>query len=117
MALIIIKSQLSYHRHQLLLKKRPSKANRNAGPKKGGATVDLRDRAELSRAAKALKKDLANNPGKISDYLKISPKRTQGKIAGYRLMPGKNAEFFKASGLRSGDVAIQMNGLDLIHSK
>jgi general secretion pathway protein C len=32
---------------------------------------------------------------------------------GYQLMPGKNPEFFKSSGLKSGDVAIQMNGYDL----
>ena len=28
-------------------------------------------------------------------------------------MPGKNPEFFQTSGLKSGDVAIQMNGYDL----
>ena len=28
-------------------------------------------------------------------------------------MPGKNSEFFQNSGLKSGDVAIQMNGYDL----
>ena len=28
-------------------------------------------------------------------------------------MPGKKAEFFQSAGLKSGDVAIQMNGLDL----
>jgi general secretion pathway protein C len=28
-------------------------------------------------------------------------------------MPGRNPEFFKNSGLKAGDVATQMNGLDL----
>ncbi|MFD2165445.1 type II secretion system protein GspC [Thalassotalea euphylliae] len=78
-----------------------------------GETVDLRQNKQLTKAVQALKTDIAENPGKISDYLKISPKREQGKVVGYRLMPGKNAEFFKNSGLKSGDVAVQMNGLDL----
>ena len=28
-------------------------------------------------------------------------------------MPGKNGEFFSASGLKAGDVAVQVNGFDL----
>ncbi|NMP30433.1 type II secretion system protein GspC [Thalassotalea sp. M1531] len=76
-------------------------------------TVDLRNNKALTKAVRDLKNDLTDNPGKISDYLKISPKRAQGKVVGYRLMPGKNSEFFRNSGLKSGDVAVQMNGLDL----
>ena len=36
-----------------------------------------------------------------------------GATVGYLLMPGKDPEFFKSSGLQSGDVAVQMNGYDL----
>ena len=75
--------------------------------------VDQRNNKSLSQSASRLKADINNDPGRITDYLRISPKRVQGKVTGYRLMPGKNAEFFQASGLKSGDVAIQMNGLDL----
>ena len=76
-------------------------------------TLDLRNNKALSQVVKNIKQDIADNPGKIADYLRIPPKRMQGKIVGYRLMPGKQAEFFKSSGLKSGDVAVQMNGLDL----
>lgn len=75
--------------------------------------VDHRKNSALTRQAKALKKDINENPGKITDYLKIGPKRKNGKIVGYQLMPGRNPDFFKASGLKRGDVAIQMNGYDL----
>lgn len=75
--------------------------------------VDQRKNSKLSRQAKKLKQDLATDPGKITDYLKISPKRKDGKIIGYLLRPGKDPEFFKSSGLKSGDVAVQMNGYDL----
>ena len=75
--------------------------------------LDQRKNLALSKQATNLKRDLANNPGKITDYLKISPKRKDGKIVGYLLRPGRNPEFFNASGLKGGDVAIQMNGYDL----
>ena len=57
---------------------------------------------------------MSQNPAKISDYLRISPKRKGGNIVGYSLRPGKKPEFFKLSGLKTGDVAVQMNGFDLI---
>ncbi len=75
--------------------------------------VDRRTNKMLSNSAKSFKEDINSDPSKITDYLKISPKRKDGKIVGYRLMPGKNSEFFQNSGLKSGDVAIQMNGYDL----
>lgn len=85
-----------------------------SGPKQNKSTrLDQRENLDLARQAKALKNDISEDPGKITDYLKIGPKRQNGKIVGYQLMPGKNPEFFKASGLKRGDVAIQMNGYDL----
>jgi len=75
--------------------------------------IDQRTNAMLSKTAKSFKEDINTDPSKITDYLKISPKRKNGKVVGYRLMPGRNAQFFKDAGLKSGDVAIQMNGYDL----
>lgn len=86
---------------------------RNKADLKSARVVDQRRNAQVSDNVKTLRKDFSQNPAKITDYLKISPKRVSGKIVGYRLMPGKNSEFFKSSGLKSGDVAIQMNGYDL----
>ena len=76
--------------------------------------VDQRSNAELQASAKQLRADLKNDPGKITDYLRISPARKDGNIVGYRLSPGSDPAFFTQSGLKSGDVAIQMNGFDLL---
>jgi general secretion pathway protein C len=76
--------------------------------------VDQRSNSELSKSALKLRADLSKDPGKIADYLRISPARKNGKIVGYRLSPGKSPEFFKLSGLKSGDIAVQMNGYDLL---
>jgi general secretion pathway protein C len=76
--------------------------------------VDQRSNKELTATANNLRKELANDPAKIGDYLRISPKRKEGNIVGYTLRPGKKPEFFKQAGLKSGDVAVQMNGFDLV---
>ena len=75
--------------------------------------VDQRNNKALTKATKSLQQELNRDPGKITDYLKISPKRENGKISGYRIMPGKDPTFFQNAGLKTGDVAIQMNGFDL----
>ena len=76
--------------------------------------VDQRNNKKLSATAKNLRNELSNDPAKIVDYLRISPKRKDGSIVGYTLRPGKKPEFFKLSGLKAGDVAVQMNGFDLV---
>ena len=83
-------------------------------PKETSSVVDQRKNDNLKQAAQQLRHDLKNNPGKITDYLRISPARKDGKIVGYRLSPGKSPEFFTLSGLKSGDIAVQMNGNDLL---
>ena len=80
----------------------------------GAGVIDQRSNKKLTATAKKLRSELSNNPAKISDYLYISPKRKAGNIVGYTLRPGKKPEFFKLSGLKAGDVAVQMNGLDLV---
>ena len=93
-------------------KKRAFQRN-SSKAKTASNNVDKRKELALSQTVSKLKSDLANDPGKISDYLNISPYRQGGKIGGYRLRPGKKPEFFQSSGLQSGDIAKQMNGLDL----
>lgn len=75
--------------------------------------IDQRANKRLSESAQQMKRELSQNPGKIADYLNIRPERREGSIIGYKLSPGRNPEFFKLSGLKVGDVAVQMNGLDL----
>lgn len=75
--------------------------------------VDHRGNAEIAALSKEFKNNVAQDPSKISDYLKIQPKSKNGAIIGYSLRAGKKHEFFQQAGLKSGDVAIQMNGYNL----
>ncbi|MBL0710180.1 MAG: type II secretion system protein GspC [Colwellia sp.] len=84
------------------------------GKFKASNIVDQRLNKNLSSNAANLRADLTNNPSKITDYLRISPARKNGEIVGYRLSAGKKSDFFKQSGIKSGDIAVQMNGYDLL---
>ncbi|MBP8173723.1 MAG: type II secretion system protein GspC [Aeromonadaceae bacterium] len=60
-----------------------------------------------------LKEDVAKNPGKLLDYINISPVISDGKLKGYRVNPGKDPAFFRRIGLQSNDLAVSINGYDL----
>ncbi|MGJ8692026.1 MAG: type II secretion system protein GspC [Thalassotalea sp.] len=90
----------------------PSASNQNAIID-SARTVDNRNNTLLQERVRDIKSSIADDPGKLTDYLRFSEKKQNGETVGYILMPGKDPDFFKASGLQSGDVAVQMNGYDL----
>ena len=59
------------------------------------------------------RQDLIKNPGKLTDYIRISPFRKDGEILGYRLRPGKDKTMFEQAGFKRNDLAIALNGVDL----
>ena len=94
--------------------KKSNRTNQATRQKKEPDVIDQRRNKQLSRTVKNLRENLSENPANITDYLSISPKRKEGNIIGYSLRPGKDPEFFKLSGLKRGDLAVQMNGYDLV---
>ena len=70
-------------------------SKKEASPSKGKASVvDQRRNQTLSDNAKRLRADIANNPGKITDYLRISPVRKDGAIAGISFITGQRRGVF-----------------------
>lgn len=63
------------------------------------------------------RKAILRDPGKLTDYIRISPVRENGKIQGYRVRPGRDRSIFEGAGLISGDIAIELNGVDLTDMK
>ncbi|MEJ6476012.1 type II secretion system protein GspC [Pseudoalteromonas piscicida] len=63
------------------------------------------------------RQELLQDPGKLFDYIRISPERSNGQLIGYRLTPGKDPELFKQVGLKSNDLAIAINGFQLTDMK
>jgi general secretion pathway protein C len=57
--------------------------------------------------------ELIQNPGKLTDFIRISPVRENGAVKGYRVKAGKDRTLFEQAGLKSGDLAVELNGIDL----
>ncbi|QXO17535.1 type II secretion system protein GspC [Vibrio ostreae] len=68
---------------------------------------DQEDKLAAIRAA------VANNPSEIFQYVTMSQVKQDDQILGYRVSPGKDRALFEAVGLQNGDIATQINGLDL----
>lgn len=75
------------------------------------------DISESPKDLSNLRKSLLANPASITDYVRISPVRSNGKLAGYRVNPGKNRELFKEVGLQPNDLAVSLNGYDLTDTR
>lgn len=86
--------------------------------------LDLTDKKESKKTSnKAFKgeevkldidrQDLLENPDKLTDYIRISPYRKDGKVLGYRLKAGKDKTLFEQAGFKKNDLAIELNGVDL----
>ncbi|KZN29970.1 type II secretion system protein GspC [Pseudoalteromonas luteoviolacea] len=84
---------------------------RNVEPK--SKKISENTRSELAQR----RQELLNEPGKLFDYIRISPERRNGQLVGYRLRPGKDPELFKKMGLKNNDLAIAINGYQLTDMK
>ena len=71
---------------------------------------DVTNKAQAMREAR---QKLAQEPASFTDMISLSPHRTDGQLIGFKVAPGSNPALFNAVGLKSGDVVIQLNGLDL----
>ena len=49
-------------------------------------------------------------------YINIKPATRDGKVIGYELNPGSDSRLFINSGLKSGDIAVEINGKDLTNN-
>jgi general secretion pathway protein C len=56
---------------------------------------------------------LYDNPESLADVVVVSAVRDGDTLRGYRVMPGKAAEEFRALGFEAGDVVTAVNGLSL----
>ncbi|MBQ4839549.1 type II secretion system protein GspC [Pseudoalteromonas luteoviolacea] len=88
----------------------PTTTKRKAEPK---SRISDETRSELAQR----RQELLNEPGKLFDYIRISPERRNGQLVGYRLRPGKDPQLFAKMGLKNNDLAIAINGYQLTDMK
>ncbi|MGR5235864.1 type II secretion system protein GspC [Vibrio alfacsensis] len=60
-----------------------------------------------------IRAEIAQDPQSVFKYINISPVKKEGGIVGYRVSPGRDAALFNDVGLKAGDIAVQLNGIDL----
>lgn len=60
-----------------------------------------------------LRSELLKEPGKASQYVRLQPVYTEGKLQGYRIYPGANRSLFQSVGLRAGEMVTSVNGVQL----
>ena len=78
-----------------------------------GKTIDNRQNRAVAAELSQSREQILADPSKITDYLSISPVKSGGELAGYRLNPGKDRELFKQAGFKANDLAKSINGYDL----
>lgn len=75
--------------------------------------INATSNEDVKEELKETRKELLEEPGKLFDYIRISPKRVDGEIVGYNLSPGKDPKLFEQMGLKNGDLATAINGYQL----
>ncbi|MFT5789874.1 MAG: general secretion pathway protein C, partial [Shewanella sp.] len=78
-----------------------------------GRQIDQRQNREVARELGESREQILADPSKITDYLAISPVKSGGELAGYRLNPGKDRKLFTEAGFKPNDLAKSLNGYDL----
>ena len=53
------------------------------------------------------------NSSSLSQLMSFQPYFSNGTLKGYQIKPGKQEDLFKSTGLKSGDVIVAVNGLDI----
>ena len=56
---------------------------------------------------------MLSNPQELVGLVRTRPVKKGGEIKGFKLFPGKDRALFKRLGLRSGDVIVSVNGMEL----
>lgn len=70
-------------------------------------TTLSRDRVAKIRA------EIQKTPQDVFKYINISPVKQEGGVIGYRVSPGRDSALFRDAGLKMGDIAVRLNGIDL----
>jgi general secretion pathway protein C len=86
------------------------------GRKNGGVTATPVDPPRPTRNAKnnrPLRDRLLQNPGSITDIVRISEARAGGQVIGYKVRPSKDAQTFARLGLEPDDLVKSVNGISL----
>ena len=96
---------------------KPATTSLNTGRSKQSPPNTKLVRNRLTRDQAIATRKLKASPARFTDFIAISPYTAEGQLKGYRIAPGKDPKLFKSLGLKSGDVVVGINGLDLTNAQ
>jgi len=88
----------------------PKETTSNNSNRRNNATRRPPSR-QANQLANKLKQDLANNPSKITDIIRIKKGKLSSGIEGFRIYAGKERQKFNQLGLKAGDFVTAVNGM------
>ncbi|MEI6859642.1 MAG: type II secretion system protein GspC [Shewanella sp.] len=88
-------------------------ANKQLQRQQSVRKIDQRKNKQVAQEIELSREELLADPSKITDFISISPVKSNGELSGYRLNPGKDRALFKLAGFKGNDLAKSMNGYDL----
>lgn len=85
---------------------------------KGSAGVqraprDERVAGDAAQRLSAIRREVLNDPSKISQYIRLQPARREGNLIGYRIYPAGARDLFGELGLKRGELVTAVNGVEL----
>lgn len=88
-----------------------SAATRNGSSRNATSSGNLtaRDPQQLAE----IRNELLQNPGEVTNYIRVVPASSGGRQRGYRIYPGRERALFEAAGMRPGDLVTAVNGTRL----
>jgi general secretion pathway protein C len=69
--------------------------------------------APVERAVEHVRQLMMENPGVLESVIRPQPVFAAGRLSGYRVYPGPNAQAFRGLGLRPGDLVTAIDGTPL----
>ncbi len=82
-------------------------------PQARQAQAEQQAAATASDKLDQIREEITKDPRSVFKYISISPVKNGDDIVGYRVAPGREAALFNDAGLEPGDIAVQLNGIDL----
>ncbi|GAB3375834.1 type II secretion system protein GspC [Azotobacter armeniacus] len=77
--------------------------------------IDLRQ-PDIHAVVGDAHRQLASDPLAFERYIQLQPYVEHGRLQGYWLSPGRDADLFDQVGLRNGDLLIHVDGIDITDS-
>ncbi|MEZ5536610.1 MAG: type II secretion system protein N [Thiolinea sp.] len=93
---------------------RPQKTAANNQP---SAPARSEEQGQAAVSLGDFKQEIVNNNINLLQVIRPSPRRENGQLIGFAVRPGTNRALFNQTGLRSGDVVTEINGMALTNNQ